>query len=159
METLNYYICDRWVMLHGCTYPTDNQESTSRCTIVQYSIVQYSIVYYRIGQYGTGQYSIVQYSIVQYSIVQYSIVQYSIVQYSIVQMKLMFVKDEIVIDLSSCAFQIILVWEWESHYINLNYGTYDALIFALTYDESDDLNCHNQPFFSSFYLLSYFDNI
>ena len=34
METLNYYICDRWVMLHGCTYPTDNQESTSRCTIV-----------------------------------------------------------------------------------------------------------------------------
>ena len=34
METLNYYICDRWVMLHGCTYPTDNQESTSRCTIL-----------------------------------------------------------------------------------------------------------------------------
>ena len=31
METLNYYICDRWVMLHGCTYPSDNQESTSRC--------------------------------------------------------------------------------------------------------------------------------
>ena len=44
METLNYYICDRWVMLHGCTYPTDNQESTSRCTILQDSIVKYSIV-------------------------------------------------------------------------------------------------------------------